>query len=681
MSFGPARKRGELFRFALSACACVIAFAVSNAYAAPRITNAESIDLSSLASSAPARQQKSRSDRLAAQFDAFDRHFDLQLQVNSKWSASQSSSSALALYRGTVTSEGGSWVRLSVIGADVHGLIWDGHELFAIEPAADVSSALISPTAASAHNVIFRIADTLLDPGSASCSVEDAVSKADYGALIGELKTQVKQERAPGATLKLDLAIMSDSAYLARYASKQDAHDALLVRLNNIDGIYSSQLGVEIQAPTVLVDDASTDHLSSEADPSKLLAELANVRRNSAELRSRGLTHLFTGRDLQGTTVGIAYVDALCDQKYGVGLTQVGDTGVWIDSLIAAHEIGHNFGAVHDGEAGKACASTPAGVYLMSPAVSGNEAFSPCSLGLIQPKVQAAACLSPLSPANVSVASDLGIAHHAADTPFEWQLSVLNQGGVAATAAHAQITLPAALTVNSAIVADGTCTSGAGVIDCDLGSLAGNASRTITLTLQASALGTYPVSAAVSAQNDSSAFDNVGSGSIAVAATSNLSIAMSAPSTVNLHDSFALRFNVVNSSGQDVSNLVVLIPTAAPFAVGTLNVGGGQCQQAAGMVTCTLAKLSAGASTSGEVTLSANQQGTYALEANLSGNYSNDQPGNDHAQASVTVAGSPTTTVTNSSTSTPKSSGGGGGSMSLLLLALAGLRRSRRQHL
>jgi hypothetical protein len=500
----------------LGCCAAIAALAAMDTQAANRIVNAQAIDLSSLTSSVRAGRQKSSSDRIDAQFEAFDRRFELQLQVNSKWAAAQNAASALALYRGSVGDQSDSWVRLGVNGQDIHGLIWDGHELFAIEPARDVRESLVTPVAGSPHNVMFRIADTLLDPGSTSCGVEDPAAKADYGALVRELKSQLRQERAPGATLKLEIGVLSDSAFLARFGSKQEARDAVLLRLNNIDGIYSSQLGVELQASTVMIDDAASDHLSAEADPSKLLAELANLRRNTAELRSRGLTHLFTGRDLQGTTVGIAYVDALCDQKYGVGLTQASDSGAWIDSLVAAHEIGHNFGAPHDGESGKACASTPGGMYLMSPAVSGNEAFSPCSLDLIRPKVQAAACITTLAPANVAIPASLGDVRQATDTPFEWQFSVVNQGGMTATDVHAQLSLPALLTLQSATVADGTCTSGAGTVDCDLGSIVGGATRIITLALQSSTAGSYPVSAAVSAQNDSSALDNAGAGSIAI---------------------------------------------------------------------------------------------------------------------------------------------------------------------
>src|SRR3954468_18595426 len=120
MKFGSdasGRLRYHVVRYA---CVCAAVFATTYAHPAARITNAESIDLSSLTSPARAGHQKSSSDHLAAQFDAFDRHFDLQLQVNSKWAASQTASSSLALYRGAVTDESGSWVRLAVQGADVH---------------------------------------------------------------------------------------------------------------------------------------------------------------------------------------------------------------------------------------------------------------------------------------------------------------------------------------------------------------------------------------------------------------------------------------------------------------------------------------------------------------------------------------------------------------------------------
>ena len=48
-----------------------------------------------------------------------------------------------------------------------------------------------------------------------------------------------------------------------RYGNEQDARDAILTRLNNVDGIFSSQLAIEIRVGTLSVPDAASDQLSA----------------------------------------------------------------------------------------------------------------------------------------------------------------------------------------------------------------------------------------------------------------------------------------------------------------------------------------------------------------------------------------------------------------------------------
>ena len=145
--------------------------------------------------------------------------------------------------------------------------------------------------------------------------------------------------------------------------------------MNNVDGIYGAQLGIEIQVPSITVY-VDHDPVTNTTDPEKLLTSLQGFRQGTLAQQSYALTHLFTG-DLDSETVGIALTGTLCKAN-AVSLTQSSSNlGMAIETLIAAHEIGHNFGAPHDGDPKYACASTSATTYLMAPRVSsGDRNFS-----------------------------------------------------------------------------------------------------------------------------------------------------------------------------------------------------------------------------------------------------------------------------------------------------------------
>ena len=68
-------------------------------------------------------------------FDAYGRHFDVNLELNENIRRGVSSGrSDIKPYRGTVTGQSGSWVRLTQTRDGWRGVISDGHELYAIEP-------------------------------------------------------------------------------------------------------------------------------------------------------------------------------------------------------------------------------------------------------------------------------------------------------------------------------------------------------------------------------------------------------------------------------------------------------------------------------------------------------------------------------------------------------------------
>ena len=463
-----------------------------------------------------------------AHFNAYGRRFELSLEKNSKLtdalSPADASGPTQTLYRGVIDNVHGSWVRLSAKGQTVRGMIWDGQDLYIAELADAVRDSLDAalPTPAG-ETVIFKLADAEMDKEAAFCATTDDASTRNgidaYKSLVTELKGSPVIQRAAGAGERLELSVYGDAQFLARGASEQEARDEILLRLNNVDGIFTSQLGVELQVPTMTIATPETESLSDTTSASTLLSEIRMLRRQTPEMYARGLTHVFTGRNLDGNIVGIAYHDVLCSRDYGAALTEASGRGSWIESLIAAHEIGHNFGASHDGDTNAECGATPTGQFLMSPSVSPNAStFSECSLQAMRPRAQDASCIVVLSPADMSVPFDLGTMHRTVSTPFTWDLTVGNSGGSIAVDSRIDLVVPPTVAVDDAWVAGGTCTSGAGTISCLLGDVPGSATRVIHLTLHSDVVGTNSVSAHMSSQNDAQAANDVGNGTLVIEA-------------------------------------------------------------------------------------------------------------------------------------------------------------------
>jgi hypothetical protein len=505
-------------------CVGAVAPSIAAENAPARIRYYEPFNVVSNAVAAGSAQKANTGTVTKAHFNAYGRRFDLALEKNSRLAAAvftSASGPSQTLYRGVVENIPGSWVRLSAKGQTVRGMIWDGQDLYIAELADVVrdslEAALPAPTAAT---VIFKLADAVLENEAAFCATTDAAGSSSgsdvYKSLVTELKNSPVIQQAVGAAERLELSIYADAPFLARGAGEQEARDEILLRMNNVDGIFTAQLGVELQVPTLVVATPETDSLSDTTVPGTLLNEVRLLRRQTPALYARGLTHAFTGRDLDGNTVGIAYQDTLCSRDYGAGLTEASGRGSWIESLIAAHEIGHNFGAGHDGAA--ECATTPTGQFLMSPSVNGNAStFSECSLSVMRPRAQSASCITAMPPADLSVPVDMGTVTHTVSTAFAWDLTVTNSGGSIAVDSRIDLVVPPAVVVDDGWVAGGSCTSGAGTISCLLGDIPGSASRVVHLTLRSDVVGTNSISATLSAQNDAQPANDVGNGTLVIA--------------------------------------------------------------------------------------------------------------------------------------------------------------------
>src|SRR5690606_29960316 len=110
--------------------------------------------------------------------------------------------------------------------------------------------------------------------------------------------------------------------------------------------------GVQMQILNTVVYTEPNDPFSSTADYNALLNQLSALNRDNRSpgemFHNTDLVHPVTNRDLNGTTIGLAWRASLCEPYYGSGLSQDYTSSLYNMTLLLAHEMGHNFGAPHD---------------------------------------------------------------------------------------------------------------------------------------------------------------------------------------------------------------------------------------------------------------------------------------------------------------------------------------------
>lgn len=602
-------------------------------------------------------------------FDALGRNFDLELTPNNRLldAAREIRGSTVIPYRGQLAGISNSWVRIVVADGMPSGMIWDGRELFAIEPAGD-------NVAGSDSAIIYRLADAVIAPGSMTCGTGSSLTSGGqvYKSLVTELSAVTAQ--AAGATTEIDIGAVGDAEFAGIHGT--NSQQAIIARLNNVDGIFSGQVGVQVNVPLVQVftnPDALSYPFTDTVVAGTLLEELATFRRNEPNQNANGLTHLWTGKNVEGdngnnSTVGIAYTGALCSRQFGAGLSE-GRGSTTFDSLVAAHEIGHNFGAPHDGTAG-ACESVDTGAndYLMEPTLNGSDQFSQCSLEQMADDIANAGCITPLPSVDMSFGignpAPSALLGNSATVTFD----VVNAGTLQATNVLADFALPGNVSLISAAAAQGTCTSGGGMVNCALGDVDGSTTISVTLTSDTVAVGSGTFSASVSADADDDTTNNQGSLTLTVQPAVNLAVTPPSTRQLALDQSTGLTALLENTSILDATNVTLSISLSSGLRADSASWSLGACTVSSTQVDCEGATFAALSNVVLSLGVTATTEGSKTINFSMSATETEADPANNTASATVSV-------------SAPSQEESGGGAIGLWLLALLGLVAIRRRGL
>lgn len=185
---------------------------------------------------------------------------------------------------------------------------------------------------------------------------------------------------------EVDYAIANDFLMFQEYGSVAATEDHAIGVTNNVQENYDDEFADELQLIIVTqytATSAATDPWTSSTAAGTLLNDFRNWGPGGF-----GAVHdvgsLWTDRNFDGSTVGIAYLGVICTGSRYNCLMNFTSNPV-TKRMMVAHELGHNFSSGHD----------PSGSFtIMAPSVNSATTWSAASINTIDNHIASRWCLS-----------------------------------------------------------------------------------------------------------------------------------------------------------------------------------------------------------------------------------------------------------------------------------------------
>ncbi|MDB4766051.1 M12 family metallo-peptidase [bacterium] len=277
-------------------------------------------------------------------FSTRSNNFQLMVQQNNGEIVEQAAPPVTTI-RGTLRGVEGSQV-VGCIGEDGCCVKIDlpfGEKCY-IEP---VSPKMDNHPAFAGVHVVYTERDVI--PSGAICGNGMNLAEAEE-----EAEAEAEQALASPSTAsavsslqEVELSLDADFEYFTRFGSTEATLAQIELIINIVNDQYESEVGMRNTLSRVMIWTTEDDPYTS-TDSGNLLNEFRLFYQRGSIKRPNinvDLCHLFTGKSLDGRTIGVAYLEAACS-SFGYGLSQNVNRLSSMTDLVA-HEMGHNWGAEH----------------------------------------------------------------------------------------------------------------------------------------------------------------------------------------------------------------------------------------------------------------------------------------------------------------------------------------------
>ena len=240
-------------------------------------------------------------------------------------------------FKGRVVGQEHIQGRFTITDDSFDGVIFTPGDWRYIEPARNYLS-----DSEKNSMVVYKHSDIQHDQ-EFSCGVASLHHRLKRG--VGNVKNQVEMDTTTYYTA--EIATEADYEYVQALGGAQEANSEILSILNKVEGVYEEELRLSLE---VVYQHAWTTALDpyTSTEAHELIDEFKEHWNANFFSEGYDVAHLLTGRenlDIGGT----AWLGVTCKNRlfsYGLSRRLIGEGAF----NIAAHELGHNFGAAHPDE-------------------------------------------------------------------------------------------------------------------------------------------------------------------------------------------------------------------------------------------------------------------------------------------------------------------------------------------
>lgn len=269
---------------------------------------------------------------------------------------------APATYRGTVLELDGSVAAVSLIDGRLTARILSGDEAWVIQPLTDViadaprdvyvvysAEHVISEGHRCGMDDLFDPTDSgvlhRVDPHAGHDHEHEAEGGEDKGkepVLLGEDLLE------PSLIMEAEVAYDADFEFYQKNGSNVNTTIADIENVQNgVNVIYERDCEITHRITTIIVRSNSNDPYTS-TDAATLLGQFQNEWNSNQSSVQRDLAHLMTGKNMNGGTIGIAYLAVVCNRGSAYGVSESRYTTNYNSRVgLTSHEKGHNWAAPH----------------------------------------------------------------------------------------------------------------------------------------------------------------------------------------------------------------------------------------------------------------------------------------------------------------------------------------------